>query len=392
MNNKKKVLFIIEHWGIGGTEKSVKTLIENLSDEWEKELLLLRNVQIAKMDDKRMKFPFPQNTKINRIEKSSSISILFSLIKFLKKSSPHIISTHFIPTGSLLFLIFIAKKFARIPAPIIATIHASYYLDFPTKSLKDLLLLPLKKYIIKWGVAYIVSYCYSLEKMIVEKLGVPRKKVSTIYNPIVGEEMFENAKEEPPEYKEFSDSIKVVVVSRLSIYKDFLTILRAFAIFRRKNQRAKLFIVGEGPDREQIIQWANELKLEGSVLLLGARPNPYPYIKYADIFIFSYHVAGVARVLVEAMALGCPVVVADYPNGPGEVIKNNENGILVPMRDPTAMAEGMMRILEDEDLRKRIIENGKRKAEEFRISSSVRKREELFRKLLIRSKRKREAM
>ena len=249
-----------------------------------------------------------------------------------------------------------------------------------------MLALPIRKYVLRKGVNHFVAVSKDLQSLIEEKLEVPREKVSTIYNPIVAEEMFESAMAVPPEYNEFSNSIKVVSVARLSIGKDFLTLLRAFFLFREKYNSAKLFIVGEGPDREQIIKWINELKLGDSVLLLGARINPYPYIKYADIFAFTSFREGLGRTIVEAMALGCPVVATDCPTGPRELIGDNENGILVPMRDPTAMAEGMMRILEDEELRNRIIENGKRKAEEFRISTSVQKREELFRKLLRRGK------
>jgi glycosyltransferase involved in cell wall biosynthesis len=313
--------------------------------------------------------------------------MLFSLVKFLRKSSPDIISTHILLTGSLLPLVFLAKKLACLPAPIVATIHGAY-MDFPRGSFKDFLTLPIRKYVLRKGVSHFVAVSQDLQSLIAKKLRVPREKVSTIYNPIVGEEMFESAKDEPAEYKKFSDNVKVVAVSRLDPSKDFLTLLRAFSLFRGKYNSAKLFIVGEGPDREQIIKWINESKLGDSVILLGARINPYPYMKYADIFAFTSLSEGLPRVIVEAMALGCPVVATDCPTGPRELIGDNENGILVPMRDPTAMAEGMMRILEDEELRNRIIENGKRKAEEFRISTSVQKREELFRKLLMGDERK----
>jgi glycosyltransferase involved in cell wall biosynthesis len=387
MSERKKVLFVIDAWGIGGRQKSVKSLIENLSDEWESEILLLRGVWLAKLDKRRSKFPFPKNAKVSKIEESSVPSFILSLVKFLRKSSPHIISTHIMPTVSLLPMIWLAKKIVGLPAPIIATVHGSN-LDYSKKSFKEFLSLPIRKYVIRKGVNHFVAISKDLQSLIEEKLKVPREKVSTIYNPIVGEEMFESAKEEPPEYKEFSVNIKVVAVSRLSIDKDFLTLLRAFSLFREKYNSAKLFIVGEGPDREQIIKWINKLKLGDSVLLLGARINPYPYIKYADIFAFTSLREGLGRTIVEAMALGCPVVATDCPTGPRELIGNNENGILVPIRDPNAMAKGMMRILEDEELRNRIIENGKRKAEEFRISTSVQKREELFRKLLMRSRRK----
>ena len=110
MKERKKVLFIIDNWIVGGREKSVKTLIENLSDEWEKELLLLRNVRIAVSEEGATRFSFPQNTKVSRIEEVSFLSILLTLVRFLRKSSPDIISTHILPTGFLLSSIFFCKK------------------------------------------------------------------------------------------------------------------------------------------------------------------------------------------------------------------------------------------------------------------------------------------
>jgi glycosyltransferase involved in cell wall biosynthesis len=88
------------------------------------------------------------------------------------------------------------------------------------------------------------------------------------------------------------------------------------------------------------------------------------------------------RTMVEAMALGCPVVAGDCPFGPRELIGDNENGILVPMGNPSAMAEAMKKVLDDEELRNKIIKNGLKKAEEFRLPLSIRKRENLFNELL----------
>ncbi|MGC8843439.1 MAG: glycosyltransferase, partial [bacterium] len=88
------------------------------------------------------------------------------------------------------------------------------------------------------------------------------------------------------------------------------------------------------------------------------------------------------RTIVEAMALGCPVVAFDCPVGPRELIGENENGLLVPMGNPSAMAEAMHRLLEDGKLRKRIVENGLKKAKEFLLSTNIRKREELFKELI----------
>jgi glycosyltransferase involved in cell wall biosynthesis len=204
----------------------------------------------------------------------------------------------------------------------------------------------------------------------------------TIYNPIVDDAMFENLFE-PPEYKACPDCLKILSVGRLDLdTKDFFTLLKAFSLFHKNAEDSKLFIIGEGPDRERIRKEIQRLKLEDSVLLLGARLNPYPYIKYADIFVHSSFVEALGRTMVEAMALGCPVVAGDCPFGPRELIGDNENGILVPMGNSSAMAEAMKKVLLDEELRNKIMKNGLKKPEEFRLSLSIRKRERLFNELL----------
>jgi len=236
--------------------------------------------------------------------------------------------------------------------------------------------------VLKKGVDYIITVSHSLEKVVVENWKIPKEKVMTIYNPIVDDAMFENLLE-PPEYKAYPDCLKIVSVGRLDLdTKDFFTLLKAFSLFHKDFENSKLFIIGEGPDKERIRKEIQRLKLEDSVLLLGARLNPYPYIKYADIFVHSSFVEALGRTIVEAMALGCPVVAGDCPFGPRELIGDNENGLLVPMGNALAMAEAMERILNNKELKEKIVKNGFKKAEEFSLSLSLRKREELFRKLL----------
>lgn len=320
---------------------------------------------------------FPKNTKITRIEKGSIIPIFFSLIKFLKHKRPHIISTHITPSGNLLLLIYLAKKIACLPAPIVVTNHDT--LEFPVDEFVTFFL---RKLILKRGISHLVTISRGLQKIVERMWGVPYYKIITIYNPIVGAELFKDLYE-PEEYKFFPDCIKIVVVARLDMdTKDFVTILQAFSLFRESYPKTKLFIVGEGPDKDKIQQMINELRLQNDVFILGFHNNPYRYIKFADMLLHSSFVEAFGRTIVEAMALGCPVIATDCPVGPREIIRNEENGLLVPMKDPEKMAEAMKKIVEDPALRKKIILNGKAKANEFTISTSIKKREELFRELL----------
>ncbi len=374
---KRRILFITDHWTIGGREKSLKTIIENLSTEWECELLILRRLRNKIKEERFGYFPFPKNARITHIEAGTIIPIFFSLIKFLKRRKPHLISAHITPTGNLMLLLFLAKKIARLSAPLVITNHDT--IEFPTDYYLTYFF---RKYVLQRKIDCLVTISYGLREVAVKKWGVAKDKVITIHNPIAEDEIFCDFSE-PPEYKTSPNSLKIVSVSRLDLdTKDFHSLLRAFSKFKAKRNEAKLFIIGDGPDKEKIANIIRDLKLEESVLLLGARQNPYPYIKYADLFIHSSFSEAMGRTIVEAMALGCPVVAFDCPVGPRELIGENENGLLVPMGNPSAMAEAMHRLLEDGKLRKRIVENGLKKAKEFLLSTNIRKREELFKELI----------
>jgi glycosyltransferase involved in cell wall biosynthesis len=393
----RKILAIYAIWLIGGAERVIKNLLEALPTNWKKELLLFRTLTHAKeVKELEYHFPFPKNTKVSKIEKNSSISRFFLLVRYLKQSQPDIIWNHFLPYSNATKLIFLAKLAARIKAPIVCTHHGSEtlsriplsflkkhpgsFIDFDHDNFLDSIF---RKFIVDKGISKIVSVCKDVQERVELSWGLNTDKIITIYNPLVWDDIYEMAREEPPEYKELTNTIKIVKVSRLDTYhKDFRTLLTAFALLRKEYENVRLFIVGEGSGKGQILEWIEELKLKDSVNLLGARVNPYPYVRYADVFAFSSFFEGLGNVIVEAMALGCPVVATDCPVGPRELIGNNENGILVPMRDPVAMAEGMKKIIKDQGLRKRIIENGRKKSEEFRVSTCVRKYEEIFEKVL----------
>ena len=105
-------------------------------------------------------------------------------------------------------------------------------------------------------------------------------------------------------------------------------------------------ILGDGPLRTELEALIVELDLSKVVSLLGYVENPLKYFARADVFVLSSHVEGLPNVLVEAMMCGCTPVSTDCPTGPREVLQNGKYGYLVPMRDPVAMAAGIVQALD----------------------------------------------
>ena len=111
-----------------------------------------------------------------------------------------------------------------------------------------------------------------------------------------------------------------------------------------------------------------KLEIGTKVELFGEQKNPFAYMARADLFVLPSIAEGFPNVLVEAMICGCPVVSTDCSSGPSEIITNGLNGILVPVNDIIAMSEAIISLLNDEERRSWLVENARKKADEFNCS------------------------
>jgi glycosyltransferase involved in cell wall biosynthesis len=126
--------------------------------------------------------------------------------------------------------------------------------------------------------------------------------------------------------------------------------------------------IGGGEDRETIISLIKDLDLGSVTRLLGTQPHQVvlEHYKKADLFVLGCEVAsngdrdGIPNVLIESMAMGVPVVVTDISAIP-ELVENESTGLLVPPGQPDKLAEAMLRLLTDGELRNRIIAAGKQR-------------------------------
>ena len=164
------------------------------------------------------------------------------------------------------------------------------------------------------------------------------ESITTIYNGLLRPQ----ALDLPPDgHPWFAASDPVILgAGRLSRQKDFPTLIRAFAKLRAERP-AKLVIIGEGNDRVDLEKLVAALGLGEDVSLPGFKPNPFAFMKAADLFVMSSVHEGFGNVLVEALAAGCPVVSTDCPAGPAEILDNGRFGRLVPVGDSDALAVAM---------------------------------------------------
>ena len=155
----------------------------------------------------------------------------------------------------------------------------------------------------------------------------------------------------------------LVACGRLVPQKDPSTLLRAFHLLARPE--VSLWIVGEGPERPRIERQIQDLGLTSQVWLAGHRPDPRPFLARADLLVSSSLYEGFGNVLVEAMACGTPVLATDCPHGPGELVEPGVSGRLVPVADPSALAEAMAQLLDDPAALRHLATGARIRAEAF---------------------------
>ena len=177
-------------------------------------------------------------------------------------------------------------------------------------------------------------------------LGRPGEDFHILPNPVVTPEL-EALSREPVAHPWLTPGQPPLVlgVGRLSRIKNFPLLVRAFARARQERPM-HLLLLGEGKQRRQLAALARRLGAAAHVALPGFVTNPYPYMRQASVLALSSLWEGFGNVLVEAMACGTPVVATDCPSGPAEILQDGRYGPLVPMEDARALAEGILRCLE----------------------------------------------
>jgi glycosyltransferase involved in cell wall biosynthesis len=151
------------------------------------------------------------------------------------------------------------------------------------------------------------------------------------------------------------NEILIGSAGRLMPVKGYEYLLEAVRIMSEKRRDVRLLLIGDGPERDTLKQAVVNLGLEDHVLFHGFTPNTAELIKAMDIFVLSSLHEGISIALLEAMALGVPVVVTAV-GGNREVITEGKTGLLVPSQDAGALASACLRLTDDVQLRETLSE------------------------------------
>jgi len=141
---------------------------------------------------------------------------------------------------------------------------------------------------------------------------------------------------------------------RLVYQKGFDLLIEAFALIAAHHEHLRLAIAGDGPELQSLRELAARLHVTQRISFLGPIRELGAVMRNAEVFVLSSRYEGFPNVLLEALASGVPVVATDCPSGPREILGDGSLGLLVPCGQASALAEAVMRIVGDVELRRRL--------------------------------------
>lgn len=177
------------------------------------------------------------------------------------------------------------------------------------------------------------------------------------------------------------DEMVIGCVARLDPQKGYYHLFKALPLIQQKVPNVKCILVGDEPNltrRNTVLGWVKELKVEKLVVLAGWQVRVFDYLAVMDVFCFPtlYEAFGLA--LIEAMAMGLPIV-ASQVGGVPEIVKEGETGFLVPPMDHHAIADRVTKLLIDDELRRKMGSAGLKRIEDtFSAERVTRSLEQTF--------------
>ncbi len=290
-------------------------------------------------------FAVPFSKKING-------KIVREIGEFLERKRFDIIHTHGGISG---FYGRWAARRCRVPV-IIHTLHGIHYLHYRNPLLKWLFVF-LERYFSRFTDALIFVSEADKKKGQIHNLA-SEKKMYMIENGIDFSVLSLRAAGAKDGHDIGAGSVQPIVgtVARLHRQKGLAYLIKAAKKLSQAYPKVKVMIVGEGPQRHKLERLNRSLGLLDTVRFMGERKDAVAILSMFDVFVLPSLWEGLPYALIEAGALGLAVVASDI-DGNCEIIKDGEAGILVPPKDPNALASSIIRLLSDEETRNRMGKN-----------------------------------
>ncbi len=360
--SKKKIMFVLPRMNGGGAERVVSILANHFSEYYDVTLLVLVSKESFYPLDERVKF-ISADFKVNRTNKFfRAMSLAFNFLRSVcfvrsavSEDNPDIVFSILEEADIVTYLAMLGnKKAARICSERNDPTKRSKLMQFILRRIYD-------------GCDMLV--CQSA-KVADYYENVPKEKKVVVPNPVD----FSRYPERVPE----GDKKCIVGVGRLRDQKNFRLLIDGFALISDRYENVNLVIYGEGSQREELERRISELGLEGRVELPGASRQVLMDIRDATVFVMSSDYEGFPNALVEAIAVGVPVISTDFSTGIARDIIKEDVGIVIPCGDKNALANALETLLSQPEKRRYIRENGYKSVVKFETDKVVEMWDELF--------------
>ena len=366
----KKILFVSPNLAAGGAQRQLINIANGFHQKgYEVSVFLFYDKgNLRGSLDKNIKIFFPSSIKV--LEKPRFLWIIYGTLRLLR-----VVMTR---KPDLLY----SRQWPKIPVAIIGKILKVKTVSVEGNNLEHTLLLRKRPLLFR-----IRRLCAQLSDKVVansKSLACEVKEVfnldsdvAVIYNGIDINDIREKSKEEQNHKWLGTETPLILAMGYLKDdQKGFSYLLEAIEIVNRAKP-VRLIIIGNGK-KEKLEELSEKLSIRDKTDFFSTVPNPFPYVAKADIFACSSLYEGLSNVILEALALGKPVISTDHKHGANEIIENKKSGILVPVRDPQKMADAIIKILEDGELRQSLEEEAKKRSENFSRDKMISGYEKLF--------------
>jgi glycosyltransferase involved in cell wall biosynthesis len=374
MFHKKNLMIIIHSLKGGGAERVVANLLKGLSRrDFSITLLLYEGI---------FDYLIPENVEVITLDILSSRNILkttkgfilkiISIARLIKKNKPDIIFSLLSDTNVITIL---ARSLSGVHSKVIVSER-----NHPSLSLKNELYGGITKFLMRYcypKAERIIAISQGIKKDLLENFNLPGEKIEVIYNPLDIAEI-ETLSAEEINHPWFNDELPIIIsIGRLTKQKGHSYLIKVFSMVRQ-SLPCRLVIIGTGEEEENLVNMVNTLGLKNDVEFLGFQRNPFKYMARSSLFISASRYEGFGNVLVEAMALGLPVISTDCPSGPAEIIEHGKNGILVPIENEGRLERTILNLLTNDELRRKLSNEAKIRAQYFALDKRVEQYSDVF--------------
>lgn len=324
--DKVKVVISVVLLGTGGAERFATTLANELTKNGDEVIILCSYKEPSfhyELDEKvRISEVFPKERYKKGFKHYLSVlNRMFIVRKFIKLEKPDVIFSFYFNNSTQDTISTIG-----LGTPIIIGERDAFFLnDGKVKNIIRKLI-----YSRVSGLVYQTEYA----KELLNKYNVNSRETIILKNPVYIESY--------PDEIEICSKEKIICAGRLDRNKNFAGIIKAFSIIAYKHQHITLEIYGDGPEIDNLLELTRELKIENQVFLRGETNNIVQVLAGASCFVLFSNQEGYPNVLLEAMAVGVPVIASNCPVGAcAELIKEGDNGFLVPVGDINELSKKM---------------------------------------------------